>query len=158
MASKLRTGLGTKISFFAFQDIITSVTGILILVTLILTLYLNEPPPVTDTERQLKQTLTATLTELTRVTAASQQHQTNLLILANAPAPERLQADIRELQSQLAAQSNQFSRVALDLTAGETQATVRAEKLGLAGLRERSEQLQQALEQQSQTNETLIAK
>src|SRR6266516_4112255 len=98
MPSKLRSGLGTKISFFAFQDIITSVTGILILVTLILTLYLNEPPPVTDQERQLKQTLSVTLTELTRVTLANQQSQTNLLLLASAPAPERLQAEIRELQ------------------------------------------------------------
>ena len=157
MASKLRSGLGTKISFFAFQDIITSVTGILILVTLILTLYLNETPPVTDQERQLKQTLSTTLTELTRATLANQRRQANLLILANAPEPERLQADIRELQSQLAGQSNQFSQVALELTARESEATLRAEKLGLSGLRERSEQLQEALEQQSRTNETLIA-
>ncbi len=157
MASKLRSGFGTRISFFSFQDIITAVTGILVLVTLILTLYLNETPPVTDSERELKQALTGALTELTRVSAANQQHQTNLNILAAAPSPERLLADIRELQSHLATQSNQLSLVAANLTAREADATKRAEQLGLAGLSERSDQLQEALDQHSRTNETLIA-
>lgn len=157
MASKLRTGIGTKISFFAFQDIITSVTGILILVTLILSLYLDQSPPVTEVERQLKERLTDGLAELTRASLANQQRETNLLILASAPMPERLQADIRELQSRLAARSNQFAEVKVDLNVREGEAAARAEKLGLAGLRERSAQLRQELERQSQANDTLIA-
>src|SRR5580704_8421242 len=42
MANKLRTSSG-RISFFAFQDVITTVTGVLLLITLLLTFYLNEP-------------------------------------------------------------------------------------------------------------------
>jgi hypothetical protein len=157
MASKLRSGFGTRISFFSFQDIITAVTGILILVTLILTLYLDQSPPVTDAERELKRTLTTALTELTHVTTANQQHQTNLSLLATAPSPERLQADIRELQGQLASQSNRLTQVAASLAAREAEATTRAEQLGLAGLRERSDQLVEAVNEHSRTNETLVA-
>jgi hypothetical protein len=42
MANRLRTSSG-RISFFAFQDMITTVTGVLLLITLLLTFYLNEP-------------------------------------------------------------------------------------------------------------------
>ena len=52
MPSRFRTNIGTRISFFSFQDIITSVTGILILVTLILTLYLEQSVPVSAEQEQ----------------------------------------------------------------------------------------------------------
>src|ERR1700683_2286794 len=42
MANKLRSS-SAKVSFFAFLDMITTVTGVLLLITLLLTLYLNEP-------------------------------------------------------------------------------------------------------------------
>jgi hypothetical protein len=42
MANKLRSS-SARVSFFAFLDMITTVTGVLLLVTLLLTLYLNEP-------------------------------------------------------------------------------------------------------------------
>ena len=157
MANKLRSGFGTRISFFSFQDIITAVGGLLILVTLILTLYLDPTPPVTEAERELKRSLTAALTELARVAAANHQHQTNLSLLATAPSPERLQADLRELQNQLATQSNRLARVAERLAARQADATKRAELLGLAGLRERLDQLQEALNEHARTNESLIA-
>ena len=43
MSSRLRSLGLTRISFFAFQDIITSVSGILILITLILSTDLEQP-------------------------------------------------------------------------------------------------------------------
>jgi hypothetical protein len=43
MANKLRSSSG-RVSFFAFLDMITTVTGVLLLITLLLTLYLNNPP------------------------------------------------------------------------------------------------------------------
>lgn len=42
MANRLRSSSG-RVSFFAFQDMITTVTGVLLLITLLLTFYLNEP-------------------------------------------------------------------------------------------------------------------
>ncbi|HEY3863830.1 MAG TPA: hypothetical protein VGO59_18290 [Verrucomicrobiae bacterium] len=45
MPSKLRRTTG-RVSFLAFLDMITTVTGVLLLITLMLTLYLNNPPPI----------------------------------------------------------------------------------------------------------------
>jgi hypothetical protein len=47
MANRLRSSTA-RISFFAFQDVITTVTGVLLLITLLLTFYLNEPQSSTD--------------------------------------------------------------------------------------------------------------
>jgi hypothetical protein len=43
MPNRLRSTTG-RISFIAFLDMITTVTGVLLLITLLLTLYLNNPP------------------------------------------------------------------------------------------------------------------
>jgi len=43
MANRLRSSTA-RVSFFAFLDMITTVTGVLLLITLLLTLYLNTPP------------------------------------------------------------------------------------------------------------------
>jgi hypothetical protein len=45
MPNKLRSTSG-RVSFFAFLDMITTVTGVLLLITLLLTLYLNNPPAI----------------------------------------------------------------------------------------------------------------
>src|SRR5580658_6383495 len=45
MPNRLRSTSG-KVSFFAFLDMITTVTGVLLLITLLLTLYLNNPPAI----------------------------------------------------------------------------------------------------------------
>ena len=42
MANKLRSS-SAKVSFFAFLDMITTVTGVLLLITLLLTFYLKDP-------------------------------------------------------------------------------------------------------------------
>jgi hypothetical protein len=47
MANRLRT-TNARVSFFAFLDMITTVTGVLLLITLLLTLYLNIPPATSD--------------------------------------------------------------------------------------------------------------
>ncbi|SPE61677.1 hypothetical protein SBV1_740009 [Verrucomicrobia bacterium] len=51
MANRLRHKQA-RVSFFAFQDMITTVTGVLLLVTLMLTLYLNQPAPTPDALRR----------------------------------------------------------------------------------------------------------
>jgi hypothetical protein len=47
MANRLRSS-SAKVSFFAFLDMITTVTGVLLLITLLLTFYLNEPQSSPD--------------------------------------------------------------------------------------------------------------
>ena len=72
MANKLRSS-SAKVSFFAFLDMITTVTGVLLLITLLLTLYLNEPQAsaaenarntVRDQLEQARSKLEANLMEL----------------------------------------------------------------------------------------------
>jgi hypothetical protein len=60
MANRLRSTSG-RVSFIAFLDMITTVTGVLLLITLLLTLYLNNPPATADeqvrdaTQEQVRQ-------------------------------------------------------------------------------------------------------
>ena len=49
MANKLRTS-NARVSFFAFLDMITAVTGVLVLITLLITLYLNDTPATAATK------------------------------------------------------------------------------------------------------------
>ena len=155
MPSRLRTSIGTKISFFSFQDIITSVTGILILVTLILTLYLEQSVPVTSEQEQLKQQLSTMLNELTRVTVQNEQRQSSLQTLASSPDAERLRQEIEQWQSTLEQQTNRLTSLQRTLTEREAEAVKSAEKLGLSGLRERAGTIEKELEAQRLTNAVL---
>jgi hypothetical protein len=47
MPNRLRSTTG-RVSFIAFLDMITTVTGVLLLITLLLTLYLNTPPATAE--------------------------------------------------------------------------------------------------------------
>ena len=155
MASRLRSSIGTRISFFAFQDIITSVTGILILVTLILALYVNEATPVTSEQTELKQKLAASLRELQTVSAQVAQRQTNLAALASTPDPARLREDIRQLQDQLTAQASRMSALEQKQAERQAAAAIKAEQLGLTDLRERAGTVRQQVESQQITNAVL---
>ena len=157
MASRLRSGIGTRISFFAFQDIITSVTGILILITLILSLYLNPPPPVSAEQAQIKQKLTAVLEELRRASLATEVRQTNLLLLAAAPSASRLQAEIGELQNRLAGQSNRLAALRQSASDEQRKADLRADRLGLSAERERAGRIQRELAELRETNSVEVA-
>ena len=155
MASRLRSSIGTRISFFAFQDIITSVTGILILVTLILALYVNEATSFTSEQTELKQKLTESQRELQTVSAQVAQRQTNLAALAATPDPARLSEDIRQLQDQLTTQASRMSALEQKQAERQAAAAIKAEQLGLTDLRERAGTVRQQMESQQITNAVL---
>jgi hypothetical protein len=157
MFSRLRSGIGTRISFFAFHDIITSVTGILILITLILSLYLNSTLPVSAEQEQQKQKLSATLEDLRRVSVETELRQTNLTLLATAPSAGRLQAEIGELEGRLAGQSNRLAALRQSASEEQRKADFRAEKLGLSGERERAGRIQQEIAELRETNNVEVA-
>ena len=92
-----------KISFFAFQDIITSTTGILILITLILTFFLNaeavlgESDSVDDLKEKLKkieQKITQTQADITKLE--------KLLAEWGDADPKKLAEEIEKLKQELA--------------------------------------------------------
>src|SRR3954470_24045336 len=98
MSSRLRT-LDSKISFFAFADIITAVSGMLIFITLLLATDLDRPKgseseiPDNETEQRIQKTLQEQL-------AADAQNRTLQSLLAaaeTAPAMEKLESDIAQL-------------------------------------------------------------
>jgi hypothetical protein len=72
MPSRLRSGKA-RVSFFAFQDMITTVTGVLLLITLLLTLYLHAQPDsaapaetVRDKLEKAREELNTNLAEMRR--------------------------------------------------------------------------------------------
>lgn len=79
MPSKLRSKTA-RVSFLAFLDMITTVTGVLILVTLLLTFYVNQPTP--------------TEPEVDRNQVRAQLEQAKKTLRANLEARARQEAEI----------------------------------------------------------------
>src|ERR1039458_8394052 len=102
MSSRLRS-LDSKISFFAFADIITAVSGVLIFVALLLATDLGRP---TDSHSQaanseIEQRLQDTIAQQVEVDAQNHRLQELLATAETAPNSDKLQADITRLRSQL---------------------------------------------------------
>src|ERR1700704_3588288 len=102
MSSRLRS-LDSKISFFAFADIITAVSGVLIFVALLLATDLGAPtdsrskPANPETEQLLQETLSLQA----GVDAENQRLQEQLVTAETSPDAGKLQADIKSLRAQL---------------------------------------------------------
>jgi hypothetical protein len=138
----------SKISFFAFADIITAVSGMLIFITLLLATDLGRP---TDTRSaaagaEFEHRLQESLSEQAQVDAENRRLQ-ELLAAANAaPDLEKLQADIARLRSQLSAELAKQSAVAGEVTDAQAAITARDKTLGLVDLKATIQQTLQEAE------------
>ena len=103
MSSRLRS-LDSKISFFAFADIITAVSGVLIFVALLLATDLGVPTDSRSKSEnpEIEQKLQEAFAMQVDVDAQNQRLQELLTTAETAPDPDKLQADIKRLRSQLA--------------------------------------------------------
>ena len=103
MSSRLRS-LDSKISFFAFADIITAVSGVLIFVALLLATDLGVPTDSRSKSEnpEIEQQLQEAFAMQVDVDAQNQRLQELLTTAETAPDPDKLQADIKRLRSQLA--------------------------------------------------------
>jgi len=155
MASRLRSRATPGISFFSFQDIITSVTGILVLVTLILTLYLDRSAPGPSEIEPLQRRLDATREQLEQLTvrngAASERH----LALVTPLDRSQLLTEIREWQDQVQALSNRLVASRQRSTEQDRDSEDKAEELGLGEARERAGSVERELEQWKRNNSAL---
>lgn len=159
MASRLRRGVNPKISFFSFQDIITSVTGILILITLMLTLHVTQgagdddawPNPAEEAR------LRALETELRTVTASNLVLQRLVILAEEVNDPDALAREVAGLRGDLAERESTVLALRTRLEAREAQARERAAALGLAAEAARNEAVQHTLERLRLTNEILSA-
>jgi hypothetical protein len=137
MSSRLRSLNSTKISFFAFQDIIVCVSGILILVTLILATELDRPTSRTTHEAnpELERALAETLRQQAETDVQNQNLQKLLAAAETAPAAEKLEVDIARLRSQLADEKKKHASVAEQLAASQSAIEARDRTLGLTDLK-----------------------
>src|SRR5882757_2129669 len=136
----------SKISFFAFADIITAVSGMLIFITLLLATDLGHPTDnrsqaaSAELERQLKETLT----QQADVDAENRGLQ-HLLTTANtAPAPDKLETDISRLRAELAVERSKHAGMAEQLAASKSALEGRDKLLGITAVREH---IQEGLEE-----------
>jgi len=106
MGGRFQRGGQPTISFFAFQDIITSVIGILLVVTLLLALHLDDPASRSTDETPASAALAAALEAALRELAAVQTEiaQLQAMNAAADPAdPAALAAESALLREQTAA-------------------------------------------------------
>ena len=137
MRDRLRS-FDSKITFFAFADIITAVSGMLIFITLLLATDLGRP---TDNRAQadaeLERQLNETLAQQAEADAANRNLQ-NLLTDANtAPAPDKLQSDISRLRAELADEKSKHAGLVEELETSRTNLAERDRVLGITAVRER---------------------
>lgn len=159
MPSKLRANRGLRISFFAFQDIVTSVTGILILVTLILTLYLNSSALLSEISANeptpLQRKLAQALEQVGRLNAQNESRQRNLAAAAATPDTNRLQSDIEALQQQIARVSSSLARAQSRLTKQQQAEREKETTLGLADLGQQAEEIRLEIQTLRRTNQAV---
>jgi hypothetical protein len=136
MSSRLRS-LDSKISFFAFADIITAVSGVLIFVALLLATDLGRP---TDSHTQaanteIEQRLQDTIAQQVEVDAQNHRLQELLATAETAPNSEKLQADITRLRSQLSEEQKKQAAVADQMADSQATIAARDKVLGLTDLK-----------------------
>jgi len=136
MSERLRT-LDSRISFFAFADIITAVSGMLIFITLLLATDLGRPTKnrPSDTDRKIQEQLDDALRQQLETDAQNQQLQELLAAAETAPALEKIEADIVHLRSQLSQEQQRQSAITEQMTKGEATLQARDAALGLTDVK-----------------------
>jgi hypothetical protein len=147
MSSRLRS-LDSKISFFAFADIITAVSGVLIFVALLLATDLGRP---TDSRSQvanseIEQRLHEALAQQVEVDAQNHRLQELFATADTAPDLEKLQTDITRLRSQLSEEQKKQAAVAGQMADSHAAIAARDKVLGLTDLKATVQRVVQEVE------------
>jgi K+/H+ antiporter YhaU regulatory subunit KhtT len=132
----------SKISFFAFADIITAVSGMLIFITLLLATDLGRP---TDNQSsaansELERHLKDTLAQQANADVENRTLQQLLATANTAPAPDKLEADISRLRTELADEKSKHAGMAEQLAASESTLREQDKLLGITDIREQIQQ------------------
>lgn len=140
----------SKITFFAFADVITSVSGMLIFITLLLATDLDrqEQSNVQDSDRASEQKLQEALRKQAEADSQNQRLQELLALAETSPTVEKLQSDIAELRAQLANEERKRSSLSTQLASNQSEVDARDRRLGLTDLKssiERAVQESQSL-------------
>jgi hypothetical protein len=157
--NRLRQGGGVRISFFSFQDIITSVTGILILVTLMLSfsLKMDEEPEEKRVQKQLQEERDR-LAAVERENATAQQRRIEATTLPD-PAQTQTQVESLRREEELLKKQRERSEESLKLLRERIakSAPTDATRQELASLEKRIEDLRaQLAKEKANTNVLLL--
>ena len=150
MSSRLRS-LDSKISFFAFADIITAVSGVLIFVALLLATDLGRPTSSQAANSEMERRLQEALAQQAEVDSQNHRLQELLATADTAPDLEKLQADIARLRSQLSEEQKKQTALADQMTDSQAAIAARDKVLGLTDLKatvQRTVQENEAIAQQ----------
>jgi hypothetical protein len=147
----------SKVTFFAFADIITAVSGMLIFITLLLATDLGHP---TDSRSQaanaeIERQLQDTLTQQAKADAESRGLQQLLTTADTAPAPDKLESDISRLRAELADEKSKHAGMAEELAASKSALEQRDELLGITTVRKQIQEGIEELEDLASTNATV---
>lgn len=129
--------MDTKISFFAFADVITAVSGMLVFITLILATDLEQPlagdsePTDSKTEQQLQETLRQQL----EADSQNLRLQELLSAVETAPAVEKLESDITRLRLELSQAQQKQAALIAQLSGSKAEILARDKALGLTELK-----------------------
>jgi hypothetical protein len=137
MSVRLRT-LDSKISFFAFADIITAVSGMLIFITLLLATDLGRPSKKSRSDaadRELQQQLDESLRQQLETDAKNRQLQVLLSAAEAAPALEKIEADVANLRSRLTDEQKKQSAITAQMSKSASALQARDAALGLTDLK-----------------------
>jgi len=134
MSSRLRS-LDSKISFFAFADIITAVSGVLIFVALLLATDLGRPTSSQAANSEMERRLQEALAQQAEVDSQNHRLQELLATADTAPDLEKLQADIARLRSQLSEEQKKQTALADQMTDSQAAIAARDKVLGLTDLK-----------------------
>jgi hypothetical protein len=162
MRNRLRS-FDSKISFFAFADIITAVSGMLIFITLLLATDLEHKADGSsqggdpETQRQLDETLR----QQTETEMRNQRLQSLLAAAETAPAPEKLQADLDRLRAELADERNKQAAVSNQVAANQGAIEARDQTLGLtdvkAAIRNAADQASDLTRQEAKVHDEMAS-
>jgi len=155
MASRLRSNSIPKISFFAFQDIITSVTGILTLITLILALNIRDGSSGTPDSRRLVEDLHKRVEE---ITSRNRQSRDRLAELEERLDPNRMREEVQLWENEIHSLSNQLQSVQRDTSIRNETARQETDRLGVNSARESLESIRRELTIVRQSQTQLVAR
>jgi hypothetical protein len=151
MSSKLRTSQGPPINFFAFIDIITGVTGILILVTLMLAITVRQIPELSaivedDPDPELKARLEQLLDQLAQYNMRIQELQHEYSNLQSVPNQISLDSQISQMTNEIALATSQASRLVEELDDLKRKQAEMDMRLGLTDMAKANERARQDVE------------
>lgn len=144
--------LDSRISFFAFADIITSVCGVLIFIALLLATDLGKPTRShpTEADSALEQKLQDALAQQAQVDARNRRLQELLAAAQTAPDLETLKSDVARLRAQLSAAQEKQAGLASQMTNIQAALDARDNMLGLTSLKATIQRILQEAESLAQ--------